>query len=119
MASTNRVDAARVHELLVNARELISDPEHWTQGMAERVYRSGGVSYCSLGALTKASTNGYYFSQAYIEMTAAIPGIQGIVTFNDTHTHEQVLAIFDKVIKKLNPMKRKHWWQRNKLTLAA
>lgn len=93
-------------EILIKARELIADPAHWTQGELARndvgAYRHPlaleAVCFCSIGALERAA-NGEY-DDAYYQARARLRGTLNrcIASFNDTHTHAQVLAKFDEAI---------------------
>ncbi len=95
-------------EILTEARSLITDPDNWTQGsyakdaegVAVSIWSNKATCWCALGAL-------YSFNEdALLDIPADTlntlrPHIlsQGIVTFNDNHTHEEVLAAFDKAIE--------------------
>lgn len=96
--------------ILKGARELISDPTHWTQGVLAR-YSSGekaystmepdAVSWCSLGAMSVATsrcgaTAGQMMRSWGILEKFCPDG--NISEFNDTHTHAEVLAAFDAAI---------------------
>ncbi len=92
-----------VVETLKAARELISVPERWTQGESARG-KTGrkvdfrgpyAVCWCSSGAVYKIG--GPCTSMANRYMDRATGG--DYVTFNDTHTHPEVLAAFDKAIE--------------------
>lgn len=101
-------------EILKGARELIAKPEHWTQGTYARD-AAGRVAYwadedacqfCALGAIGKASRkNVWSLELAFVRavLVAAIPDSVSIEeryvpTFNDSHSHAEVLALFDKAI---------------------
>lgn len=99
------------------ARKLIEEPKGWTQGQFARdsegfpmlPHSPIAVCFCSIGATLRAT-------MGHTPRSAATPGqrqrhigaldlLRGflpahsdIVTFNDTHTHEEVLAVFDKAI---------------------
>lgn len=111
-------DSMNTQEKLVvlkKARELITPPEKWTtedygkdlRGMPisgcnfALCVQEGTVScFCSLGAIRAA---GGFFSDNN-EVTDVLESIVGeweVDTFNDTHTHEEVLALFDQGIAKL------------------
>jgi hypothetical protein len=87
-------------EILTAARELISVPERWTQGdyAKDKDGRScleddeGAVCYCSVGAISKVR-----FSSVALEFLAREAGGY-IPDFNDTHTHAEVIAAFDRAI---------------------
>lgn len=94
-------------EILTAARELISDRKKWTKGETARDSRSRTVSprderavrWCSFGAVVKVT--GPDYSAAWCAkrtMDRHIPEI-GLYHFNDTHTHAEVLAAFDKAIE--------------------
>lgn len=92
-------------EILVAARELISVPERWTQGsLAEsRLGRPigpstpGAVCWCALGAVQKVADDlNMPFGGAVSHLNKAGPINLGL--FNDTHTHPEVVALFDRAI---------------------
>ncbi len=82
---------------LVKARALISNKENWLQGDYCRADQ-----YCALGAIKKV---GRYQDDVAAEreirlLRAAIPGgkRKWVHLYNDRHTHEEVLALFDRAI---------------------
>lgn len=91
-----------VKEVLVQARDLISDPKRWTHLYAARnaVGDSVGpcaedaVCWCSVGAVEKVGSN------LYFDVTKALRKVMGdsIPKFNDSSPHEDVLAAFDIAI---------------------
>ncbi|APH74148.1 DUF6197 family protein [Aquibium oceanicum] len=93
-------------EILIKARELIADPKHWTQGQLARSntgsyinpQHPSAVCFCSIGALERAA--GGEFNDAYYEARARLRDTLNrcIASFNDNHTHAQVLAKFDEAI---------------------
>lgn len=98
----------QVVKLLQDARNLISKPENWTQAdFAKKVDGSGtyshsddAVCWCSLGALTKVSppvedSQTKKHAKLLLRKTMNKP----ITIFNDSHTHEEVLAAWDKAIE--------------------
>lgn len=91
-------------EILTKARDLISDPARWTQkafardnsGESINNRSSYAVCWCAMGAVYKTSSNNrasvpFSFLHAAAGMWAG--------NFNDTHTHAEVLAVFDKAIE--------------------
>jgi hypothetical protein len=103
----------RMRRIYRDARALIADPEHWTRGAMARDAKEGpwntvrplapeAVSWCAYGALQKAQ-DGYHLSvmeelTSYMSRTL---GASGVIHWNDTSTHEEVLAGFDRVIESL------------------
>jgi hypothetical protein len=97
-------------ETLKAARQLISDPAKWTQGEFARdgdgdavpVLNPRAHCFCALGAIEKTLGNG-----AWTESNNAISRVcsrkfdQEVGHFNDTHTHPEVLALFDAAIAEL------------------
>ena len=96
----------KVIETLKAARELISVPERWTQGEYARgvsarpvaVQSRYAVCWCAKGALNRVQSNHYINFQTAIVLERAM-GSLAIGKFNDTHSHGQVLAAFDKAIE--------------------
>lgn len=99
-------------EILKSAKAVIINPEDWTQDAfsrnknGERLtngYDEGGVCFCSLGAVEKVTSKPFWSSEKAVEFlqraacalfqTVNIPGI------NDTRTHSEVMAVWDKAIQ--------------------
>jgi hypothetical protein len=80
--------------VLTLTRAILTDPKKWTQGG----YGHPDDAQCASGALSSTSSKaGYpYYFQAYEILRGHMNG--GIPTFNDTHTHAEVLAAFDAAI---------------------
>lgn len=91
-------------QILIEARERISKKENWTQRSMARdadgnEVNSGSLEatcWCSLGAIASCAKNCDDMEDAYHKLIDAT-GFN-VAEFNDTHTHEQVLAAFDKAI---------------------
>lgn len=91
-------------EVLKAARELISVPERWTQGKMSRMSNGEfalpksilAVCWCAEGAVEKVSSKG----DAVDAIIALQKGADGMRPFviNDTRTHAEVLAMFDRAI---------------------
>ena len=97
--------------VLRDARALISKPENWRQGaMAGCRFMGGDIRmslptthpmancWCAAGAIKRVSATDKEFGNAIVALAFyAMPG--GVAAFNDTHTHAEVLAAFDKAIE--------------------
>lgn len=89
-------------EILIKARELISVPERWTQETMARtplgdecpIDSDEASCWCAWGAISRVSTGDYYEAYSLITEMADY----GVVNFNDTHTHAEVLGLFDRAI---------------------
>jgi len=79
-------------EILIRARKLIEDPEHWGQG----AFLQDG-KYCATGALIAVGDRAPG-TPAYQALYNAIDYIGQVCSWNDTHTHTEVLAAFDRAI---------------------
>lgn len=107
-----------VNETLVAARALIDSPEKWTTGALARNVEgqpssfSEATCFCSIGALRKIRSDtardnidGMFslFQEAVDVLTEVLydRGLpRDIAFFNDSHTHAEVLALFDEAIEK-------------------
>lgn len=87
-------------EVLRAARERISDPERWTQHRLSDTVPHGyepeqmrrGSCWCAMGALIcEAGSIGQYLDAADY--------LPGGGTWNDSHTHAEVVAAFDCAIE--------------------
>ena len=94
-----------IKQLLQKARALIEDPAHWTQGALARdsagneVFPNSpqAVCFCAEGALACAFEGTFDLKERagrYLDIETEKP----LWTFNDSHTHEEVLNAFDKAI---------------------
>jgi hypothetical protein len=81
-------------EVLVEARKLIENPEDWV-GDGEGW---GPGRNCAITALMEVSPPGKL--QGGLELYMAC-GRCSIVSFNDTHSHAEVLDLFDRAIGSL------------------
>ncbi len=98
-------------EILKAARELISAPERWTQETSARTpdgrrcgaLNANAVCWCSTGAtLMFDPDNLGHFADSALGWQLMSDGYNdGVERFNDTHTHAEVLALFDKTIARL------------------
>ena len=93
-------------ETLKAARDLISDPARWTQGWfaknarGENVnsFSENAVCFCVLGALDRTHNSTPAVKDI---LNRHLPLEHNISSFNDTHTHPEVLALFDAAIAEL------------------
>jgi hypothetical protein len=88
--------------VLRQARDLISDASRWTQGDNARnrfgqscpLDSSAAVCWCAMGALKRVNP-----ALAWEARNALAKVIDdSVVTFNDQHSHAEVLAAFDQAI---------------------
>lgn len=105
-------------DVLQQARALISDPEHWTQGYwARRESRLGlvecvpddpdAVCWCAAGAINKVAQARMFADPAIDTLELALPldyrhRAAPIFAFNDERTHAEVLHAFDTAIARLD-----------------
>ena len=103
-----------VRDILTRARARIADPAKWTQGALARPsnnHTSPAVApsstyaacWCAEGAIKREAAEqptGTIFAGDFAlnEMNKACDTSPHIWHFNDTHTHAEVLALFDKVL---------------------
>jgi hypothetical protein len=95
------------HEILVKARALIEDPRDWCAegwGPADR--------RCSLHAVYKVVTGREWQTEAadmdqpdYVRAAYALSAVCGFSMghFNDSHTHAEVMAVWDEAIRRHAP----------------
>ena len=98
-------------ELLIAAKAKIDTPSKWTQGYLARNSSNNRVScfspravcFCSSGALMVAeddnNVSSYTTTRAQERLVSAMGG--SIPDFNDSHTHSQVMAAWDKAIENV------------------
>ncbi len=102
-------------ELLRELRSLLSDESRWAQ--RNFAYRANGVPtggtypeavcWCVSGAMQKVLGNGTRFTteagyslQAQVVSLLGEESMKGVVKFNDTHTHGEVMDWFDRALAK-------------------
>lgn len=99
----------KTSELLIKAKVVIENPGHWTQGAYAHAERGGerrwsmdedATCFCSLGALSRVThempNSSYFHATRYLETAMLMP----VSVFNDSHTHGQVMAAWDKAIEE-------------------
>jgi len=94
-------------ELLVEARALIAEEDHWTRYEGTRDVNDAPVStlsknavkFCGLGALDRVSFGVYRECKeiAYAELLKAAE-VRSFGKFNDESLHKAVLAAYDRAI---------------------
>lgn len=90
-----------VKEQLIRARAVIESPENWAKSGSEL----DGHKTCALGALSRVLEWGVIGSPAHRALSAqcADAPIAGLIqAFNDTHTHAEVLAAYDRAIASVS-----------------
>lgn len=94
-------------EIIKGARELISDPERWSQGWYAHDKKGNWTDFssdsacrwCAMGAIRK-QTNGDDRDCLYLyELLVGDDGSLNV--FNDIHTHAEVVALFAAAIARL------------------
>ncbi len=81
-------------EVLIEARKAIANPNGWCQEQS----RSGAAVCAERAIFDQAETVG----EAHRALDAIpLPG-EALFHFNDTHTHAEVLALFDRAIEAAN-----------------
>lgn len=99
-----------VVQLLEQGRTLLTDPKCWTQGAYTRDadgipgglgWEKTSTCWCTMGAVHKVSgTLGTANTIAYKAIWQLDQAMNGCaVEFNDTHTHEEVMAGWDRAIE--------------------
>lgn len=92
-------------EILREARDLISDRDRWCQGV-EALTKEGidvdarhpkAIRWCALGAVWKLPIKHKDWEDAVRVLYA---GCGSLTEFNDSHTHAEVLALFDDAIQR-------------------
>lgn len=104
-------------QILRKAKEIIKDRDHWTTGSlmrnkeGESYFNDEPVSFCSLGAICHAENSLNLDRGDRFDLLSefyAVTGNESIGSYNDTHTHEEVLSMFDKVIANIEKKVAEH-----------
>ena len=91
-------------EILKDARELIGDPARWTQdayarnvdGKTTDPLNPDAVCWCAVGSIIKFT--GSRLTEFVLSKYA---NGMSLISFNDNHTHAEVLSVFDRSIADL------------------
>lgn len=102
----------KTSEILTEAKALIADSKHWTQGTEARdafgrpchPRWSAAVCFCGVGALecVIAGVRNPEGTSAATRAKAALREVtgMGVVRFNDNHPHAEVMEAWDKAIAR-------------------
>jgi len=105
-------------EILIAAREIVTEPEHWTRGHYAASARGDmtvvtsceAVCFCAVGAIRRAVWEDGDENIANAKMAVGqlcrkvgLAGEITLVSWNDAkgRTHAEVLALFDKAIEAM------------------
>lgn len=100
----------KISEVLKEAKQLISKPENWTTGVyardAEGIKVDTGnaraTCFCSLGAVFFVAKQSKLSFPQRADIIQHIKEANGLTSpvheYNDTHTHAEVMALWDKAI---------------------
>ena len=96
-------------EILQKARDLITDPDKWTQkayakdskGMTVSLWSKEATCWCALGALYSFNEDGIFELPGDTHSRLQDHAGRDIVSFNDNSTHAEVLAAYDRAIESL------------------
>ena len=102
-----------IRDTLIKARNLISDPTRWTQNAYARDVFGRRVtslydahSFAAATACSHVTTNygGLKHVWSALENTKIVQesGEWGIIGFNDTREHSEVIEMFDQAIESLS-----------------
>ena len=82
-------------EILVATRALIAEPEHWCQKQSQHTL-GRTIQRCLSYALECVGGDIAEVTLAYAAIAQHVE--IGLVHFNDTHTHAEVIGLLDQVI---------------------
>lgn len=105
---------ANTKQVLIRARELIVNPEHWTReaqarnrvGTPVNALSSDAYSFCAYGALVRVCGEMRIpivemdYMRAAMERYNKYHRFTSLVLFNDAYTHADVIDLFDKAIEE-------------------
>ena len=106
-------------EILVQARDLISEREKWTKHAWTTEGYDRAPKFCAVGAIKKVVTGdgsprNYYLQEEAIPVQDATHALgevlygakgagmpwNGVPAYNDSHPHECILELFDAAIER-------------------
>ncbi len=92
---------------LIAAKMLIDAPERWCRDETERACPDGRTERCSFGALVAVNyerEDNRLILEAYHALLKEVPFTytmaSSVERFNDTHTHAEVMALWDRAIAR-------------------
>ncbi len=101
-----------VLETLQQARALISDPNHWCIKHLSKHGPQGQQQFCAIGAVCHIAVKTTWedalnalskvAAQRLGARRSGMPG-EHIAEYNNSHTHAEVLSMFDEAIQSLEP----------------
>jgi hypothetical protein len=99
--------ALSTREVLVEARRLIEDPSNWSQrkfactetGRSCGIVSPRAVAWCAEGACVLAARRAQYGELYLIDKLSEAIGNGSVSLFNDSSSHADVLAAFDRAIE--------------------
>ena len=85
-----------VRDVLIDAKAQIENPENWRQG--EFGFSTNAT--CAFGAVVRGANRLNASKDVFHAVSASIDGAAhgSVIRFNDSHTHAEVLALFDRAI---------------------
>ena len=99
-------------ETLRAARELLSDPAHWTKGVEARTAsgipvdpaNANACCWCTAGAIFQVSPAGDSIVRLHVFGALAAQAGRGVADYNDLPetTHAGILSWFDKTIEAVS-----------------
>lgn len=85
------------------ARARLNSPENWCQGRGTLELKDGGHAFCMIGACSWHTGDTYGAARDALARVLGItpgPGCGAFIgDWNDSHTHEEVLEVFDWAIE--------------------
>ncbi len=96
-------------ETLRAARQLITDPAKWTQGEYARdadgnevkAWSEDATCFCAYGAIQRVTEHEDSEADFFLRKAGMSKFGINVIDLNDTHTHAEVLALFDAAIAEL------------------
>jgi hypothetical protein len=92
------------HEVLVKASNLIADEKDWCgRGWGSEGQRCAWHALFTADGTAEHGPTSPLVRQAVTDIQVANPGMGLLGKFNDSHSHAEVLAAFDKAIASTAP----------------
>ncbi len=103
-------------DVLLGVKELLSDPNKWTQGAAAVDNEGGSVyptdrsacQFCLIGGVSRVLGQGPFSEKSTLHAEVCevlrsacreIAGNAYLTRYNDSHTHAEVMGLLDKAIE--------------------
>lgn len=96
----------KTSDILVAAKELLSDPSRWTKGALARNENGEQISYnattatcwCTVGAVARVAKENNQFADPVMEILTEVASPLILTEYNDAAQHYEIMYMFNLAI---------------------